>query len=228
LLGIDEYLRVFHGDTYIEGILKLLSERLLELYRRARRDDFTWFEDRLTYCNARLPQALLVAGASIDHDEMIDAGLECLNFLVSEQHSSKGYFAPIGTNGFYVSGGSKAHFDQQPVEACATIAACFEAQRVTGDAVWAERARSAFAWFFGENDLEESLYDPLTGGCRDGLHSDRVNENQGAESTLSFLLSLLEMRASQNIAGTNVRAERFVAPSRTSAKHEFVTLKQDR
>jgi hypothetical protein len=134
----------------------------------------------------------------MDNDEMTSAGLHSLDFLVSEQCSVEGHFAPIGSNGFYVRGGLKASFDQQPIEACAMIAACLEAQHSTGDAKWAERARWAFNWFVGENQLEQALYDPRTGGCRDGLHADRVNENQGAESSLSFLTALLEMRAAHH------------------------------
>jgi len=215
LLGIAEYLHAFHGDTQVQGVLKLLSERLLGLYWRTSRHDFPWFEDRLTYCNARLPHALLVSGMWMEHDEMVAAGLRSLTFLVSEQRTVEGYFAPIGSNGFYVRGGSKAIFDQQPIEACATIAACLEAQRVTGDTVWAEHARCAFNWFFGQNHLEQTLYDPVTGGCRDGLHADRVNENQGAESSLCFLLSLLEMRAAHRMPRVNVRDTRLVSSSLT-------------
>ena len=226
VLGIDEYLRAFHGDTHVQGILHLLSGRLLDLYRRTKRQDFPWFEDRLTYCNARLPQALLVAGGWMAHDEMIAVGLQSLAFLVSEQRSPKGYFAPIGTNGFYVRDGSKAAFDQQPVEACATVAACLEAQRATGDARWTEQAQSAFTWFFGENQLEQPLYDPSTGGCRDGLHSDRVNENQGAESTLCFLLSLLEMRASHSVTVMNPRVTRSLPDRVSPAEHEPAVTKQ--
>jgi hypothetical protein len=210
LLGLDQYLRAFPDDTHMQGILKLLSDRLLGLYRRTSRHDFPWFEDRLTYCNARLSHALLVSGALMEHDEMVAAGLRSLAFLVSEQRSAQGYFAPIGSNGFYVRGGSKAIFDQQPVEACAMIAACLEAQRATGDARWAEHARCAFNWFFGENELQQALYDPETGGCRDGLHADRVNENQGAESTLSFLQSLLEMRAAYRVGELNLRGVRLL------------------
>ena len=162
----------------------------------------------------------------MEHGEMIAAALHSLVFLISEQRSSKGYFAPIGTNGFYVRDGSKAVFDQQPVEACATIAACLEAQRATGEALWAEHARSAFTWFFGENQLEQALYDPLTGGCRDGLHSDRVNENQGAESTLCFLLSLLEIRASYNVTATTPRATRFVPKFLLPTEEELAATKQ--
>jgi hypothetical protein len=144
---------------------------------------------------------------------MMEAGLRSLRFLVSVQRSVEGYFAPIGSNGFYVRGGSRAVFDQQPVEACATVAACLEAQRITGNAQWGEHARCAFNWFFGENQLEQPLYDPRTGGCRDGLHADRVNENQGAESSLCFLLSLLEMRAAHRVAEVNVRGTHIGSPA---------------
>jgi glycosyltransferase involved in cell wall biosynthesis len=199
LLGLDECLRAFHRDDHIERILKLLANQLLGLYQRSSRPDFPWFEDRLTYCNARLSQALLVSGASLGSDEMVDAGLRSLAFLASVQRSADGFFSPIGTNGFYIRGADRAVFDQQPIEACAMVAACLEAQHRTGDAVWAERARWAFNWFVGENQLGQAVYDPKTGGCRDGLHADRVNENQGAESSLSFLASLLEMRAAHHI-----------------------------
>ena len=211
LLGIDEYLRSFHADEHIESILKLLAERLLDLYRRTSRSDFPWFEDRLTYSNARLSHALLVSGAWLKNAEMTAAGLRSLTFLVSEQFSPEGYFSPIGSNGFYVRGGSRAVFDQQPVEACSMIAACLEAEHSTGDALWAERARWAFNWFVGENQLKLPLYDPRTGGCRDGLHEDRVNENQGAESSLCFLASLLEMRAAHLVTGVKDRETLLVS-----------------
>jgi glycosyltransferase involved in cell wall biosynthesis len=211
LLGIDEYLRAFHADEHVESVLKLLSERLLNLYRRMGTSDFPWFEDRLTYCNARLPHALLVSGAWRKDEEMIAVALRSLTFLVSEQFSTEGYFSPIGSNGFYVRGGARAAFDQQPVEACSMIAACLEAEHSTGDASWAERARWAFNWYVGENQLKATLYDPRTGGCRDGLHEDRVNENQGAESSLSFLTSLLEMRAAHLVTGAKTREALLVS-----------------
>jgi len=213
LLGLDEYLRAFHHDELVESILKLLSERLLNLYRRTSKPDFPWFEDRLTYCNARLPQALLVSGAWLKSEEMTAAGLRSLTYLASEQFSAEGYFAPIGSNGFYVRGGLRAAFDQQPVEACGMISACIEAEHSTGDSSWLERARWAFNWFIGENQLKQPLYDPRTGGCRDGLHEDRVNENQGAESSLCFLSSLLELRAAYNVAGVDERYQ----PERAAA-----------
>jgi glycosyltransferase involved in cell wall biosynthesis len=195
LLGIDEYLRAFQGDSDVQSVRKTLGERLLDLYRRTSRPEWPWFEDRLTYCNARLSQALMVSGARMEDDEMTMAGVRSLDWLARIQRSDDGCFAPIGSLGFYPRDGTRASFDQQPVEASAMISACIEAQRLTGDDRWAAHAARAFQWFLGQNALRQSLYDGRTGGCRDGLHADRVNENQGAESTLSFLLALLEMRA---------------------------------
>ncbi|MGA2450759.1 MAG: glycosyltransferase family 4 protein [Polyangiaceae bacterium] len=194
LLGIDEYVRAFQGDRGVQAVRKALSERLLDLQRRAGDPEWPWFEDRVTYCNARLPQALLVSGAHMGNEEMVSTALRSLEWLTTLQSTEDGSFAPIGTNGFFVRGQEKALFDQQPVDACAMVSACLDAHRVTGHVSWAHRARHAFEWFLGFNVLKESLYDPSTGGCRDGLHADRVNQNQGAESTLSFLMALVEMR----------------------------------
>ena len=126
---------------------------------------------------------------------MIEAGLESLEWLAKVQCCEvNGHFVPIGSKGFYSKNLAKARFDQQPVEACAQISACLQAFSATGKVQWRNRAWSAFNWYLGDNDLQVALYDPGTGGCRDGLHPDRANENQGAESTLSFLMSLLEMK----------------------------------
>jgi hypothetical protein len=211
LLGIHEYLRAYKGDSNIEAERATLAGRLLDLYRRTETREWPWFEDRLTYCNARLSQALIVSGGCMENEEMKSAGLLSLEWLSSTEFSSEGYFSPVGSNGFYPRGEERAAFDQQPVEACAMISACLESHQLTGDNRWAERARRAFGWFLGQNRLQQPLYDATTGGCRDGLHEDRVNENQGAESTLSFLLALCEMRAAARgdlaeLAGRKVRA----------------------
>jgi glycosyltransferase involved in cell wall biosynthesis len=212
LLGIDEYLRAVKGNGEVEAMRAVLAGKLLDLFRRSERQDWPWFEGSLTYCNARLPQALLVAGAEMGHEEMADAGLRSLEWLSTIQTCAEGYFAPVGSNGFYERGGPKAEFDQQPVEAHAMVSACLESRRVTGNPRWTERARRAFSWFLGENQIQQWLYDPTTGGCRDGLHADRVNENQGAESTLSFLLALCEMRSAdrldveKSVEGKDVRS----------------------
>jgi len=125
--------------------------------------------------------------------------------LVTLQRSDDGYFVPIGSDGFYRRGHTKAPFDQQPVEACAMVSACLDAQRITGDPHWARDARRAFDWFLGQNQLQQPLYDGATGGCRDGLHADRVNENQGAESTLSFLMALSELRSADRLGASSQR-----------------------
>ena len=197
LLGIDQYLRAFEGDRNLQASGREIAGRLLDLFRRSDQPDWPWFEGSVTYCNARLPQALIVSGAWIGDKDMSATGLRSLEWLMSIQRTSEGYFAPVGTRGFYERGMEAAVFDQQPVDACATVSACMEAFRATGDHRWSEQARQAFMWFLGQNELRQPLYDPRTGGCRDGLHADRVNENQGAESTLSFLLALMDMRADE-------------------------------
>jgi hypothetical protein len=127
---------------------------------------------------------------------MISAALGALNWLSEIQRSPENdHFVPIGSHGFYRKGREKARFDQQPVEAGGAVSACLVAYRATGEDRWLKEAWSAFNWFLGNNDLQIALYDPATGGCRDGLHPERVNENQGAESTLAFLMALLEMRS---------------------------------
>jgi glycosyltransferase involved in cell wall biosynthesis len=196
LLGIQEYLRSYPGDRDAQKIRSTLSRRLLEMYESIRRSEWKWFENVVAYGNARLPQALLVVGKACSDDRMVSAGLEALDWLVKKQHcETNHHFVPIGSQGFYHQDGEKARFDQQPIEAAGAVSACLEAHRVTGDNRWRDEAWSAFNWFLGDNDLQLPLYDSVTGGCRDGLHPERVNQNQGAESTLSFLTALLEMRA---------------------------------
>jgi len=197
LIGIDEYSQKFAGDRRASQVRVELAERLLKLYQDNRSEEWRWFEDTLSYCNAALPHALLTCGKSIPNGAMTDAGLESLKWLCDLKRSNQGHFVPIGSNGFYKKGGEKARFDQQPVEAQAMVSACLEAFRITGDKFWNKEAHRAFEWFLGRNDLNLSVYDPTTGGCRDGLHSDHLNENQGAESTLAFLQSLLELRLAE-------------------------------
>jgi len=195
LLGIEEYLRAFQGDSSVESLREDLTIRLYGLLQRSSERDWSWFEDSVTYCNARLSQALIVSGTRMHRTDVVDGGLRSLDWLVSLQLSAEGDFAPIGCNGFLARGGAAAAFDQQPVEACTVTSACLTAYGASGDARWMEYGARAFDWFLGQNVLQQWLYDPSTGGCRDGLHADRVNRNQGAEATLSFLLALCEMRA---------------------------------
>ena len=195
VLGLQAYLDWFPGDRAMQGVRNTLANRLLDIYERSYSPAWHWFEKSLSYSNARLSQALILAGRRSNNKRMITAGIESLEWLVAIQHcGDSDVFVPIGSSGNFAEGTQRARFDQQPVEACATISACFEAYGLTHDERWREEAECVFKWFLGNNDLQASLYDPSTGGCRDGLHPDRVNENQGAESTLSFLLALLEMQ----------------------------------
>jgi hypothetical protein len=177
-----------------------LAGRLLKLYETNRSNEWRWYEDGLSYCNAVLPHAMLMCGQLMANKPMLDAGLESLIWLTDLQRTDAagGHFVPIGSNGFYKRGGERARFDQQPVEAQTMVSACLEAYRITGDKRWQKEARRSFEWFLGRNDLNLSIYDPKTGGCRDGLHPDRPNENQGAESTLAFLQALLELQMAEN------------------------------
>jgi hypothetical protein len=194
LLGIGEYMRAFEGDREVEALQRSLARQLLSRFPRSADKVWPWCEDGLTYENARLPQALIVSGQALGDEELVRSGVDALKWLSKIQVSENGNFSPVGSNGFFRRGMTKARFDQQPVEACATVAACLDAWRATGDEMWARDMWHTFSWFLGENDINAPLYDPLTGGCRDGLHSDSANENQGAESTLSFLLALVDMR----------------------------------
>jgi glycosyltransferase involved in cell wall biosynthesis len=221
LLGIQEYLASFPGDRDALHISQELTQRLLQRYSDARSGEWKWFEDSVAYGNARLPQALLSVSPSGAGGGLAEsAALESLEWLANVQRSgSHGYFVPIGSEGFYPKGGARARFDQQPIEAAAMVSACLQALRVTGDPRWRKEAWSAFNWFLGQNDLQLPLYDSLTGGCRDGLHPDRVNENQGAESTLSFLMALLELRLLERSELRHARFAEDEIPAITAEQH---------
>jgi hypothetical protein len=202
ILGMQAYLDWFPGDRTVQSARNTLARRLLNIYDQVNTENWLWFENSLSYSNARLSHALILAGWRSDNQKMIVSGIESLAWLVAEQHRGDGeIFVPIGSNGFFTKDREKARFDQQPVEANATISACLLAYRLTHEKRWLDEAQRVFRWFLGKNDLQVPLYDATTGGCKDGLHPDRVNENQGAESTLSFLLALLEM---QDEKATNV------------------------
>jgi hypothetical protein len=199
LIGIHEYLGRLSGDSMVNQTRETLTCRLMQSFEAVAAPEWQWFENELSYDNAKLAHALIASGHATGQPAVLNRGLQALRWLTRLQMSEQGHFRPIGTNGFYPRGGTRATFDQQPVEAQATVSACLEAYRATSDVCWFEHAQRAFDWFIGWNDLGLKLYSPETGGCRDGLHVDRVNGNQGAESTLAFLLSLAEMQLAQNI-----------------------------
>jgi len=170
----------------------------MDIFDRASHPDWPWFEEELSYDNAKLAHALILSGRVNGYKKAFDRGLDALRWLVKVQTSESGCFRPIGSNGFYRRGGIRPSFDQQPIEAQAMVSACLEAYRATSDSWWYEQAHRAFDWFLGWNDLGLELHSVHSGGCCDALHVDRVNMNQGAESTLAFLLSLAEMKLMQN------------------------------
>ena len=198
LIGIDEYLRRLSGDRRVAQFRESLTAKLMQRYDDAATEEWHWFEDIVSYANAKLPHAMILTGRNTDNSAMLERGLKALRWLVKTQTSNTGIFRPVGSNGFYPRGQECALWDQQPIEAQATVSACIEAFQATNDVFWIIEARRAFEWFLGRNDLGLALYDSSTGGCRDGLHVDRLSQNQGAESTLAFLLSLTEMQALQN------------------------------
>ena len=213
LLGLDAYCSAVPEDTDGLRLRDVLADRLMALLAACERAGWEWFEENLAYDNARMPQALIVTGRGTDTRSYVTAGLRTLRWLMRLQSSSGGNFRPIGSQSFRASRKAPQAFDQQPLEAAATISACLAASRADGDAIWRVDAARAFAWFLGSNDLSVALVDVETGSCRDGLHSDRPNENRGGESAVSYLLGLAEMR---EIAGTGEERARVATGRITS------------
>jgi Glycosyl transferases group 1 len=189
-----------------------LAGRLVALLTEVETPEWVWFEDTLAYDNARLSQALIATGVSTGRQSYIAAGIRSLRWLVALQTAPNGVFRPVGSRSFGDRRQPPRAFDQQPLEATATIAACVAAWRADGNPAWRTGAVRAFAWFLGANDLAISLIDPETGSCCDGLHPDRANENRGAESAVSYLLGLAQIRllersvADADNAGTSTGA----------------------
>jgi hypothetical protein len=212
LLGLDAYCTLVGGDGLAERLRALLADRLMSRLSATESKDWIWFEDVLAYDNARLPQALIVTGLTTDTPAYVREGLRSLRWLMALQTAPSGNFRPVGTQSFGKPRQRPQMFDQQPVEASATISACLAAWRVERGSEWPAGAMRALGWFLGENDLQTALIDPDTGSCSDGLHPDRPNENKGAESVLSYLLGLVELR----------QFKRTIATGRTRSAPELV------
>lgn len=197
MLGGHYYLRKYPEDTRVRQWMTALSERLMSEFAKVASDDWPWISDKLTYDNGRLPQALIIAGHTLDRPEMVDLGLHVLRWLVEVQTAPQGHLSIIGNDGWMTRDGQRAQFDQQPLEPAAMIGACKAAFRASGDSMWLSEMRRCFEWYVGRNDLGLSMVDFKSRGCFDGLTENGVNENQGAESVLSWLLSLLIMHEMQ-------------------------------
>jgi glycosyltransferase involved in cell wall biosynthesis len=202
LLGIHEVLAQTPAHAVAKALRETLTLRLVGLWEACATDTWPWFEPSATYDNARLCQALILNGQELPHSGALAIGLKALGWLVSVQKAPAGHFRPIGNQGFYERDGAHADFDQQPLEAQAMVSACLEARSATQDPAWSREAKRAFEWFLGRNDLGLPVYDSGSGGCGDGLHPDRVSENQGAESTLAFHLARAEMSFAQHMIGS--------------------------
>ena len=193
LVGMHAYLEKFSGDSDVRRIRKVLADRLFTQFKNNATDNWPWLENALNYANGKLPHALLLSGRRLQRNDMLDMGLVSLKWLLAVQTEDH-HFVPVGSNGWYEKGGLKARFDQQPIEANAMVEACVEAYNITREKAWFDNAVMCFNWFLGHNDLNLPLYDPITGGCRDGLMADGINQNEGAESSLAWLLSLITLQ----------------------------------
>jgi glycosyltransferase involved in cell wall biosynthesis len=190
IIGMSDYLQQFPGASEIKRQLELAADGLATQYEESHYSDWQWFEEALTYDNAVLPHALFVAASTLGNKKYQELAEETCEFLLSHTFNGE-HFSFIGCKGWYERGGARATFDQQPIEAASTVLMLRAAYDCTQNAKFLALQRKAFDWFLGVNDLRVPVYDFRTKGCNDGLTPDGVNMNQGAESTLSFLLSLL-------------------------------------
>ncbi len=208
LLGLEAFRSSANRDPGVAEFQHLLAGRLLSMLATAATPEWQWFENELAYDNARLPQALIVTGVSTSTPAYTAGGLRALRWLTAVQTSESGLFRPVGSRSFGASRQRPQPFDQQPLEAAATVAASLAAWRADGDLQWRATAAVALEWFFGANDLSIALVDPRTGSCCDGLHPDRANENNGGESVVSYLLALVEARSLTRSAGATAKSSR--------------------
>ena len=212
ILGLHYYLDQYSGATEIRRTIGRLARDIQKSYETHASGEWLWFEDTLTYANAIIPHALFLAGYRTDHTPYIDMARESLDFLFNVQIKD-GQLSLVGNDGWYPKDGRKADFDQQPIDATDLIEACKTAYRRTKERIYLDRMRVCFDWFLGNNEVGVPIYDFRTGGCCDGLTPSGSNLNQGAESTLSFLLSLMTMYEISGLMETQVEVHRSAAAS---------------
>ena len=193
IIGLHAYMSFFGGDASARRMRTKLAKRLFGLFKDNATDEWMWCEEKATYANAKLPHALILAGQWIPNPEMHEMGMASLRWLLKEQTAPEGHLSTIGNLNWHERKGERSIFDQQPIEAMCLIEACAEAFRSTRDTHWLEEGQRCLGWFMGRNDINENVYVFNTGGCCDGIHENGVNDNQGAESTLAWLVSLLTM-----------------------------------
>ncbi|MDQ2762539.1 MAG: glycosyltransferase family 4 protein, partial [Pseudomonadota bacterium] len=207
MLGAAAVLQAHPGHALAQQILARFSDELLALLVEARRPEWEWFEIVLAYDNARLPEAMIRAGIALMRDDLVQSGLQTLDWIIARQTSPEGRFRAVGTESFGRAYEEPLPFDQQPLEAQATVDACVAAYDATSERRWVEEANRAYRWYLGQNDLDMPLATMADGGCFDGLMPTGLNRNQGAESILALQL------ASCAISGLSKRVESVAGPS---------------
>lgn len=190
IIGICYYLQSSPHDEAMAERLRSLAWKLVNQYNEQRSEDWLWFEELLAYDNAVLPLSLLHAAGILNDKRITAVAMESMEFL-SAITMKDGCFSPVGNAQWYMKHCSPSLFAQQPLEALAMVLMFHQAFHLTKDKSWLNKLYTSFMWFLGDNDLRMSLYDFETKGCCDGLESNGVNRNQGAESTLSYLISQL-------------------------------------
>jgi len=211
MLGAAAMLSAHPGHGRSRTILERFSADLADLLEETRRPEWEWFEIVLAYDNARLPEAMIRAGVALERRDLIETGLRTLDWIVAQQTSPEGRFRAVGTESFGRPYEGPLPFDQQPLEAQATIDACAAAFKATGDLRWVEEANRAYRWYLGQNDLDLPLATAQDGGCFDGLMPGGLNRNQGAESILALQLASCAISALGKAAGTVAGTGRAVA-----------------
>lgn len=199
VLGLHSYLSIYSGDVGARRIRDELATKIFNLFKNNISEDWIWCENTATYANAVLPHALIIAGKCMPNQEMFDMGTKALEWLLDVQTAPDGHLSLIGNDGWFDSKGNRAMFDQQPIEVKSLIDACLDVYSFTGDKKWFEESERCLSWFLGHNDLQLPLCDYKNGGCADGLEQQGINGNQGAESTLSWLISLINMHTAMGL-----------------------------
>lgn len=195
ILGLQAYLTIYGGDTNARRIRDKAAIRLYDLFKNNANEDWPWCENIATYANAVLPHALIVAGKWVPDKNIYDTGIKALKWLLKMQTAPEGHLSLIGNDGWFNKNGHRAMFDQQPIEAKALVEACIAAYIDTSDKKWLEESERCLCWFLGQNDLQLQVCDCESGGCADGLERQGINCNHGAESTLAWLISLINMHS---------------------------------
>lgn len=193
MVGMCEYMRARRDTIDILDKIRALADSLEALFREYSSDDWIWFEPYMTYGNAILPVSMLLAGSITGESRYTDIGIGTLDFL-TDATIIDGRLEIIGNDGWFMKGGERSWYDQQSIDAGYAVYTYTTAHSLLGDAKYLDHAFTCYDWFFGNNRSEMSVYEPHSGGCRDGINPSGVNENQGAEACFSFLLAQLALQ----------------------------------